>query len=352
MHVVPVLPAQCVVATSLDAAGMCALFEQHEVRVAATGTPLASPAMIGASMQPHPAPLVHLAHAQFCDALHWRRIGDTAIAQQPLVLIVTSGNGVDGSDDGDGRGPRDRMSAVPLLDSQHHELLQAMSMLSSPHTDVRSSSDQKSAHSMIIPSRILNASLHLHVSLKDLQCSHEERDAILAPPPSTTPLTATGDAVVEGAAVDAPPSPATIAPDVIAKKRRIWRNVMSLFPPSVSQFLTTVSYPCLVISSPATIIGASLQTYHGLVVPRSLATMRSRTQPDCLFRAHDVALAMELYFQHILCTDATDARKGAVALSGLSPSRHTTSGGVIHSTSAVDAHGDVADDFPSTWFPV
>jgi hypothetical protein len=352
---VPLIPVQCVIATTRDVAALCTHFETRTINIHSDTAASHVEVAIAPALRPHSAPLTHLASAQFCDALHWRRVCHSSIAQQPVVLIVTARrsetSGVDnnGSDNGGSaphpstvgwnRGPRDRATAIPLLDAQHHELQLAYAALHGAHTTTDSDEGR-----FLIPRRILRTAVNYHVSLSDLECSKEEREAIMR-------SSSTSEAAVDPSRCEAT---TTLS---MENKRRIWRNIMTMFPPSVAQFLTSVSYPCIVVSSPATIVLAEQQTYHALVVPRSLGTMRSRTQPDCLFRSCDIALAMELYFQHILCTDATDARKGAASVNALSPSRHSKIDAVDRSAASTLAatqkqQEDIADIFPSTWFPV
>ncbi|CUG08137.1 Hypothetical protein, putative [Bodo saltans] len=364
---VPVIPVQCVMTTTQDFGSLCSHFETRTLNVnslcksASEGVVAIAP-----SLKPHPAPLTHLASAKFCDALHWRRVRHSAAAQQPIVLIVTARRNHNENENnaavasakvGWDRGPRDRTTAIPLLDAQHHELQVALALLHEAHSDSSSKTAAEEVERFLIPRRILGAAMSYHVSLSDLECTKEEREATLR-------LSAQEALAQDGEVVADVPSTTTKSNIHNQRKRQIWRNIMTLFPPSVAQFLTSVSYPCVVVSSPATIALAEQQTYHGLVVPRSLGTMRSRTQPDCLFRSHDIALALELYFQHILCTDATDARKGDAAASALSPSRYSKITGAAaadhRSNSHVTQHSliqaaqqeDVADVFPSTWFPV
>jgi hypothetical protein len=365
--VVPLLPVRFVITSPTIAQDVgqgghlldiCAFVEHHRVDVApllldglspSSAPSTQPPALVVApSMRPHAAPLVPLAAARLCDALHWRHVCRSAAAQQIIVLVVTAREpseegrheeNIPGEATAMWRGPRDRLSGIPLLDAQHEELRKAQSML-------QIVAPCGSLAAATIPQRILEQTIFLHVSLSELACSNQEREAILNPQ---------GGVVNAGGHSQQQP--------LCSNKKLVWRNLMSLFAPAVTQFLTTVSYPCVVVSSPATIVDAVHQTYHALVIPRSLGTMRSRTQPDCLFRADDVALAMRLFYQHLLCTDARDARQGAGEASPLKRREETADSSSLDltaarrsghqpPTSATVAQGDVAEALPCTWFPV
>lgn len=235
----------------------------------------------------------HLSEVDLCDAVtayYFKRglRADTTLDQQIHVLVVLPPQPNSSVEDG---------SYAPLQLEQQLEVLTAITELKEESTLLfqetmmtnpaalydslpTSGCDNGCGKKVVLPASTVQNMLCSFVGLDELQCSDAESTSVLnvADDESTSSLVATSQ---------------------LSRKRDVWRRVMSCFSPQVVSFLTALTYPCVVVTSPM-MASTELQA---LVVPRSLETMKSPNRPDCLFRKDVLKEAVASFYSLLLRTD-------------------------------------------------